>query len=138
MKNLLAISAVCIGLFGTTSCADLGFGVDYNATAGPDTYWYPSGYPYDNYWNNPLWDYGPIYRPPRPAPPLVGNGPGSIVIPGNRPSQTPRPPQISRPPQVRPPQQRPTETKPLGPNGIGWNPGPNVRPGTIPRDNPSK
>lgn len=126
MKNLFAIMAVGIALLGTSACADLGFGVDYDVTDS-NPYWSPSGYLGDYYWNTPAWNYGPIYNP---RPPLIGNGPGSIILP-NRPS---RPPQNIRPPQVN----QPEIVKPLGPNGIGWNPGPTVRPGTIPRQNTSK
>ena len=92
MKTLLAIAALGIGMVGIASCADLGFG------------------------EGAVWDCGPIYNPTPPAPPLIGNGPGSVVRPNNRPS---RPPQVSRPPTVNP----------IGPNGIGWNPGPVNRPG---------
>ncbi len=115
MKTLLAIAALGIGLVGIASCADLGFGVDVDSSPY-DNYWYPNGYLGDYYWNTPVWNYGPIYNPTPPAPPLIGNGPGSVVRPNNRPSL---PPQVSRPPTVNP----------IGPNGIGWNPGPVNRPG---------
>lgn len=126
MKNLLATMTVGIALFGTCSCADLGFGVDYDMTDS-NPYWSPSGYLGNYYWNTPVWNYGPIYNP---RPPLIGNGPGSIILP----DKPVRPPENLRPPQPN----RPETVKPLGPNGIGWNPGPTVRPGTIPRQEKSK
>ncbi|MBO4943033.1 MAG: hypothetical protein J6C95_06360 [Muribaculaceae bacterium] len=126
MKNLLAIMAVGLALLGTSACADLGFGVDYDMTDS-NPYWSPSGYLGDYYWNTPAWNYGPIYNP---RPPLIGNGPGSIILP-DRPV---RPPETIKPPKPN----RPEIVKPLGPNGIGWNPGPTVRPGTIPRQEKTK
>ncbi len=133
MKNLLAIVAVGIGMLGTAACADLGFGVDYDVSDS-NPYWSPSGYLGNYYWNTPAWDYGPIYGPIyNPRPPLIGNGPGSIILP-NRPNKPSRPPETIKPPQDN----RPGNVKPLGPNGIGWNPGPTVRPGTIPRQEKSK
>lgn len=101
-------------MLGIASCADLGFGVDVDSSRA-DNYWYPNGYLGDYYWNTPVWNYGPIINPTPPAPPLIGNGPGSVASPNIRPS---RPQQTHRPPTVNP----------IGPNGIGWNPGPVNRP----------
>lgn len=129
MKTLLAIIAFGAALIGASSCADLGFGVDVDS--GPyGNYWYPNGYLGDYYWNTPLWNYGPIYDPMPPAPPLIGNGPGSVGMPSNRPNRPSRPPQTNRPPTVNP----------GGPNGIGWNPGPMQRPGNngLPTGRPIK
>ena len=94
MKNLLAIMAVGLALLGTSACADLGFGVDYDMTDS-NPYWSPSGYLGDYYWNTPAWNYGPIYNP---RPPLIGNGPGSIILP-DRPV---RPPETIKPPKPNP------------------------------------
>ena len=128
MKTVLAILAAGIALIGASSCADLGFGVDVGSSGPYDTYWYPNGYLGDYYWNTPVWNYGPIYNQRPPAPPLIGNGPGSVGMPANRPQQ--RPPQTSKPPTVNP----------AGPNGIGWNPGPMNRPGNngLPTGKPLK
>lgn len=138
MKTLLAIIAFGAALIGASSCADLGFGVDVDS--GPyGNYWYPNGYLGDYYWNTPLWNYGPIYNPIPPAPPLIGNGPGSVGMPANRPNRPTRPSQPSQP--SRPSQgNRPPTVNPGGPNGIGWNPGPMQRPGNngLPSGRPIK
>lgn len=116
MKTLTSIIAACMVLTGATACADLGLGVDVDSSPYSSSYWYPNGYLGDYYWNTPVWNYGPIYNPTPPSPPIIGNGPGSAGMPVNRPQ---RPQQTSRPPTVNP----------AGPNGIGWNPGPMSRPG---------
>ena len=104
MKKMLYLcGAAAILLASIASCADLGFGVDVDSGFS-NPYWYDNGYVGDTYWYTPVWNYGPIYNPLPPAPPLIGNGPGSIA-----PSERPQRP---RPPQAYP-----------GINGIGWNPG---------------
>ena len=110
MKKSKAILSGLILTVSCVGCADLGFGVDVDS-GGMSPYWYGNGYMGDTYWNTPVWDYGPIYNPIPPRPPLVGNGPGSVISPPAgkpvpvRPAQKPRPPEVN-----------------LGPNGIGWNP----------------
>ena len=72
-------------------CADLGFGVDVD----PDDvspYWYGNGYLGNYYWDTPVWNYGPIYRPvpPRPnRPPMLNPGVGPVILPDNRPVSKP-------------------------------------------------
>lgn len=88
-KTLFALMILAASTMGIVSCADLGFGVDVDSS-GASPYWYGNGWMGDTYWNTPVWNYGPIYNPRPPAPPLIGNGPGSI---GRPPRPIPRPPQ---------------------------------------------
>lgn len=124
MKTFLTTIAIGVALLASTSCADLGLGVDVDSGSYSSPYWYPNGYLGDYYWNTPVWNYGPIYNQIPSAPPLLGNGPGSASIPASRPQQATRPPQTTKPPQNNTP-----TVSPAGPNGIGWNPGPINRPG---------
>lgn len=114
MKKSMAILSGLLLLVSVAGCADLGFGVDVDSS-GVSPYWYGNGYMGDTYWNTPVWNYGPIYNPIPPRPPLVGNGPGSVISPPVSKPVPVRPAQKPRPPQVN-----------LGPNGIGWNPGPTI------------
>lgn len=98
MKTKLALSIAAAAALAMASCADLGFGVDVG-NSGPSPYFYGSsgpfysgysGYPYFGvdfpygYWG----DYIPS------APPIIGNGPGSIS-PGPRPDHRPHLPNIN-------------------------------------------
>ena len=73
-----------------SACADLGFGVDYDSV-GPyaNPYWYGNGYVGDVYWNTPVWNYGPPYRPVPPRPPFVDTNPGPAIP--QRPQRPQRP-----------------------------------------------
>ena len=101
MKSKILLAAIAAIGLTAVSCADLGFGVDVDS-AGVHPYWYGNGYLGDTYWNTPVWNYGPVYNPLPPRPPLIGNGPGSIGTPPPQrpPQQPPRPQAPSRPPQV--------------------------------------
>ena len=90
MKKLLYIALVALSLAGVAACADLGFGVDVDSS-NVNPYWYGNGYSGNTNWNTPVWNYGPIYNPVPPRPPLIGNGPGSIGMPAPRPQPNPAP-----------------------------------------------
>lgn len=77
-RNLLITLAGALLLGG---CADLGFGVDYYDSDAPyvNPYWYGNGYLGNTYWDTPLWNYGPIYRPAPPRPPLINGEPGPVI-----------------------------------------------------------
>lgn len=83
-----------------TACADLGFGVDVDSQ-GANPYWYGNGYLGSNYWNTPVWNYGPVYNPRPTRPPYI------VVTPP--PAPTPQP--AVRPQAPRP--QRPSENRPV-------------------------
>lgn len=96
MKTKLAIPLAAAMTLALASCADLGFGVDVGS-GGASPYFYGSSGPfYTGYSGSPyfgldfpfgyLGDYTPS------APPVVGNGPGSIFNPN--PAPKPRPPQL--------------------------------------------
>lgn len=121
MKKLLYIALAALSLAGVAACADLGFGVDVDSS-NVNPYWYGNGYLGNTYWNTPVWNYGPIYNPVPPRPPLIGNGPGSIGMPAPRPQPNPSP----RPPQVNP-----------GVNGVPGTVGGIQRPGNGGRPNPA-
>ncbi len=93
MKKICYFLGIIAMALGMGSCADLGFGLDVDDGYSP--YYY--GGPYYNgiYGSSPFYGYDfPYYNVP-PAPPVVGNGPGSIVGPAPvRPKpESPRPPQ---------------------------------------------
>lgn len=79
-KTIYALFIAIIGLLGATSCADLGFGVDVDSATGVNPYWYGNGYLGNNYWNTPVWNYGPIYNPAPSRPPYV-SGPAVVPVP---------------------------------------------------------
>ena len=96
MKNKIYIAVITLAsAVAVAACADLGFGVDVDSS-GANPYWYGNGYLGDTYWNTPVWNYGPIYNPMPPRPPLIGNGPGSIGMPPAQPTR----PTPSRPPVI--------------------------------------
>ncbi|MCM1067895.1 MAG: hypothetical protein NC418_10020 [Muribaculaceae bacterium] len=105
MKRTLYI-ALFAAAAALTACADLGFGVDVDSEVG-NPYWYGNGYLGNTYWDTPVWNYGPIYRPTPPRPPLIGNGPGSIGMPSQPrpPQQAPMPPQQAPGPVINVPSQ---------------------------------
>lgn len=83
-KHILSAAAAIIVMFGVSSCAELGMGVDVDSyNTGP--YWYGNGYLGGTYWNTPVWDYGPIYRPRPPRPPMINVEPGPVILPDSRP-----------------------------------------------------
>ncbi len=92
MKKIYAAAAIVLVSLGVAACADLGLGVDLDSS-GVNPYWYGSGYIGDTYWNTPVWNYGPIYNPRPPRPPLIGGGPGPVIP--QPPVQAPRPPQVN-------------------------------------------
>ncbi|MDE6157325.1 MAG: hypothetical protein K2F78_04175, partial [Muribaculaceae bacterium] len=98
MRKLIYTALAVVALAGIAACADLGFGVDVDSS-DVSPYWYGNGYLGNTYWNTPVWNYGPIYNPRPPRPPLIGNGPGSVGMP-RPPQQQPAP--APRPPQVNP------------------------------------
>lgn len=73
----LILAAAALSL---TSCADLGVGVDVGTT-GVNPYWYGNGYIGNTYWNTPVWNYGPVYRPRPPRPPMIVNPPAQTPVP---------------------------------------------------------
>ena len=103
MKRSIYI-ALFVAALATGGCADLGFGVDVDSGIG-NPYWYGNGYLGSTYWDTPVWNYGPIYNPRPPRPPLIGNGPGSIGSPApvRPPQQQPMPPQQSPGPVINVP-----------------------------------
>ncbi|MDE6468223.1 MAG: hypothetical protein K2L28_04920 [Muribaculaceae bacterium] len=98
LKKIYIAGAVGIALAGVAACADLGFGVDVDS-GGVNPYWYGNGYLGGTYWDTPVWNYGPIYNPLPPRPPLINNGIGP-VRPPHRPQPAPRPPQINVRPTI--------------------------------------
>lgn len=122
MKRIIYMTLIALSLAGIAACADLGFGVDVDSS-DVNPYWYGNGYLGNTYWNTPVWNYGPIYNPQPPRPPLIGNGPGSIGMP-QPPQQAPAP----RPPQVN--------VNP-GVIGVPGNVGGIQRPGNGGRPNPA-
>lgn len=120
MKSRIYIALFALlSAIGIAACADLGFGVDVDS-GGVSPYWYGNGYLGDTYWNTPVWNYGPVYNPTPPRPPLIGNGPGSIGIP--QPPSSPRPPMIDVNPGI---------------NGVPGSVGGIQRPGNGGRPNPA-
>ncbi len=96
MKSNLAIIAAAALAMAMTSCSDLGFGVDVG-TGGASPYLYGSSGPfYGGFSGSPYFGldfpfgYYGDYTPS--APPVVGNGPGSIFNPN--PAPNPRPPRL--------------------------------------------
>ena len=86
---LLKIASAAVLLTAATACADLGFGVDVE----DDVPYYSGGIGINPGWTynyGPDWDMGWGVVPA--APPVVGNGPGSVI-----PSQPPRPIRPIRP-----------------------------------------
>lgn len=107
------------------ACADLGMGVDVSSgTVNP--YWYGNGYLGQNYWETPVWNYGPIYRPhpPRPQRPVVALPSGPIIntSPGPVINISPKPPVVNANP---------------GMNGVPSQVGGIQRPGNGGRPNPA-
>lgn len=101
MKKILIIASMAFAAITAAislpACADLGMGVDVSS-GGVSPYWYGNGWLGNTYYNTPVWNYGPIYKPVPPRPPLIGNGPGSIVTPAPpapAPAPAPRPPQLN-------------------------------------------
>ena len=123
MKGIKVLLVSSVAAIGFASCADLGFGVDMDSGIS-SPYYYGSGptadggnsgglkvsreMPYDRP------GYSPGFLPP--APPVIGDGPGSIISPGAKPPQG-RPPQNGGGGQI-------PNGKPLIPGA-----GENVRPG---------
>lgn len=89
MKGIKVLLVSSVAAIGFASCADLGFGVDMDSGIS-SPYYYGSGMPYYGGYNGgPYFGldypfYSPVYSPGflPPAPPVIGNGPGSIIIPG--------------------------------------------------------
>ena len=117
MKKILAAAAIAIAVIGMTGCADLGLGVDIDPL-GVNPYWYGSGYIGNAYYNTPVWNYGPIYNPRPPRPPLIYPGPGPAIPP----QQSQRPPIVNTNP---------------GMNGVPTTVGGIQRPGNGGLPNPS-
>ena len=123
MKGIKVLLVSSVAAIGFASCADLGLGVDMDSGIS-SPYYYGSGIPYYGGYNGgPYFGldypfYSPVYSPGflPPAPPVIGNGPGSIIIPGAKPPQW-RPPQNGGGGQI-------PNNKPLIPGA-----GENVRPG---------
>lgn len=134
----LVLAGVAAAALSLASCADLGFGVDLDS-GGASPYFYGDTYLGSSYYNpyisSPYWTFGPSYTP---APPVWGNGPGSIGMP----SAPQRPPQ-QRPPQQRPPQNLPTISPDFTIGGgsmqrPGNNGLPSGNPSSVPKGRPVK
>lgn len=84
----VAVAAITSALTG--ACADIGFGVDVDDGLDDGSIYVPNYGPVIS--TNPWWSYGTGWNTGwggQPAPPVVGNGPGSVI--------SPRPPRPIRP-----------------------------------------
>ena len=91
-KALLISFAAALTL---ASCADLGFGVDVGSSTPYYGGYYSPYYYDDGYFGTPYYGFNyPFYTGPS-APPLVGNGPGSVFDPNPGPVRPPQRPPIN-------------------------------------------